>query len=85
MKNNFIRAVYIFCCGSSMYYFGYYVTLCSTDRVHGCSRVRAASALGFVGILTSAMSMVSTCKVDKLGLEIWWEEWVVKVVSRRVE
>ena len=59
VKNNFLQAVYIFCCGSSMYYFGYYVALFNMDRARECSRFCTASGLGFAGTLLSAMAMVS--------------------------
>ena len=70
-KNNFIQAVYIFCCGSSMYYFGYYVTLFNMDRLHKCSRFHTASGLGFTGTFLSAMTVVSVLVGER------WASWKV--------
>lgn len=65
-KNMFLSAIFIFCCGSSMYLFGYFITFYNMDR-GACSvysKECAASALGFTGTFISAMSMVSSIITD---------------------
>ena len=59
MQTIIVCPAYIFSCGSSMYFFGYYVTSINMGQIiNTCSIFYIASSLGFTGTLLSALSMV---------------------------